>query len=34
MATTETVTLYRPVGPKELESIRQSGYGFPPRLPE
>ncbi|HEX8220596.1 MAG TPA: hypothetical protein VF914_15495 [Chloroflexia bacterium] len=29
------VTLYRPVGPKELELIRQSGYtAFPPRLPE
>lgn len=28
-------TLYRPVGPKELELIRQSGYAaFPPRLPE
>jgi hypothetical protein len=31
----ETVTLYRPVGPKELELIRASGYrSFPPRLPE
>lgn len=31
----ETVTLYRPVGPKELELIRQSGFrAFPPRLPE
>ncbi len=28
-------TLYRPVGPEELELIRQSGYTkFPPRLPE
>jgi hypothetical protein len=31
----ETVTLWRPVGPKELELIRQSGMRtFPPRLPE
>src|SRR3979411_431388 len=31
----ETVTLWRPVGPKELELIRQSGMrSFPPRLPE
>lgn len=30
-----TVTLYRPVGPKELELIEQSGFtAFPPRLPE
>jgi hypothetical protein len=30
-----TVTLYRPVGPKELALIRESGYqAFPPRLPE
>lgn len=29
------VTLWRPVGPKELELIRQSGMkAFPPRLPE
>lgn len=29
------VTLYRPVGPKELELIRESGFKrFPPRLPE
>jgi len=29
----ETVTLYRPVGPEELELIRQSGFAaFPPRL--
>ena len=28
-------TLYRPVGPKELERIAASGYReFPPRLPE
>jgi ADP-ribosylglycohydrolase len=30
-----TVTLYRPVGPKELELIEATGYrAFPPRLPE
>jgi hypothetical protein len=30
---TDTVTLYRPVGPEELELIRQSGFvAFPPRL--
>jgi hypothetical protein len=30
-----TMTLYRPVGPKELEVIQQSGFKrFPPRLPE
>lgn len=30
-----TLTLYRPVGPKELELIAASGYReFPPRLPE
>lgn len=30
-----TVTLYRPVGPKELELIASSGWReFPPRLPE
>jgi hypothetical protein len=30
-----TVTLWRPVGPKELELIRAGGMkGFPPRLPE
>jgi len=29
------VTLYRPVGPRELELIRASGSrAFPPRLPE
>src|SRR5215468_11883191 len=29
------VTLWRPVGPKELDLIRQSGFrAFPPRLPE
>jgi len=31
----DTVTLFRPVGPKELELIRASGNrAFPPRLPE
>ena len=31
----DTVTLYRPVGPRELELIRTSGWReFPPRLPE
>jgi hypothetical protein len=31
----ETVTLYRPVGPVELELIKASGWrAFPPRLPE
>jgi hypothetical protein len=30
-----TTTLYRPVGPNELELIKQSGWKrFPPRLPE
>ncbi len=33
--TLEVVTLYRPVGPKEFELIRASGFReFPPRLPE
>src|SRR5207244_7198370 len=32
--TEETILLYRPVGPAELELIRESGYRvFPPRLP-
>lgn len=31
----DTVTLYRPVGTKELELIEESGWSaFPPRLPE
>jgi hypothetical protein len=30
----ETVTLYRPTGPKELELVKQSGWRrWPPRLP-
>lgn len=33
--TEETITLYRPVGAKELELIEAAGYSrFPPRLPE
>ena len=33
-ADSETVTLYRPVGQKELDLIVESGYrAFPPRLP-
>ncbi len=32
---TETTIMYRPVGPKELALIVESGYrAFPPRLPE
>jgi hypothetical protein len=31
----ETIALWRPVGPKELELIRQTGMrAFPPRLPD
>ncbi len=31
----ETVTLYRPTGPKELELVKESGFKrWPPRLPE
>ncbi len=31
----ETVTLYRPTGPEELELVKQTGYTkWPPRLPE
>jgi hypothetical protein len=31
----ETITLYRPVGPKELALIEAAGFReFPPRLPE
>ena len=31
----DTITLWRPVGPKELELIRDSGMrAFPPRLPD
>src|ERR1051326_227742 len=31
----QSITLYRPVGPKELELIAASGYReFPPRLPD
>lgn len=32
---TETITLWRPVGPKELELIEAAGMrAFPPRLPD
>ena len=35
MQTNDLTILYRPVGPKELELIEQSGWTkFPPRLPE
>src|SRR5258708_19607561 len=35
MAQIETTTLYRPVGPEELELIKQADWSaFPPRLPE
>jgi hypothetical protein len=31
----QTITLFRPVGPKELELIRAANFrAFPPRLPE
>lgn len=31
----ETITLYRPPGPEELELVKASGYReWPPRLPE
>ena len=34
-ASEQTLTLWRPVGPKELELIQQSGMrNFPPRLPD
>ena len=35
MRPTNVTILWRPVGPKELELIEQSGWKeFPPRLPE
>lgn len=35
MKQAETVTLFRPVGPKELELLRQNHFRrWPPRLPE
>jgi hypothetical protein len=35
MSVGNTVTLFRPVGSKELDLIRRSGFReFPPRLPE
>lgn len=31
----ETVTLYRPIGPEELQLVEDSGFkAWPPRLPE
>ena len=34
MSTRKTVTLFRPVGQKEMDLIRESNYrNFPPRLP-
>lgn len=33
--TDETITLYRPTGPEELELVKQSNFTkWPPRLPE
>ena len=35
MSEVRTTTMYRPVGPAELDLIRESGFkAFPPRLPE
>ncbi len=35
MSSEKTITLFRPVGPAELELIRESGFrAFPLRLPE
>jgi hypothetical protein len=35
LSTDDTVTLFRPVGPKELKLIEESGFrAFPPRLPD
>ena len=35
MVNQDTITLYRPTGPKELELVIESGYKkWPPRLPE
>ena len=35
MKQAETVTLFRPVGPKELALLQQNGFSrWPPRLPE
>lgn len=35
MTGSETITLWRPVGPAELRLIEEAGYrAFPPRLPE
>jgi hypothetical protein len=33
--TTETVTLWRPTGPKEMALVREAGFrAWPPRLPD
>lgn len=35
ISTDETVTMYRPTGPEELELVKASGFlRWPPRLPE
>jgi hypothetical protein len=35
MTARDTVTVYRPTGPAELDRVRQSGFHrWPPRLPE
>ena len=35
MGKEDTITLYRPTGPKELELVKASNYtSWPPRLPE
>jgi hypothetical protein len=35
IVTMDTIALYRPIGPAELELIRSSGWKeFPPRLPD
>ncbi len=35
MSSPETIVMYRPVGPEELELLRASGFRrWPPRLPE
>ncbi|MGO1002487.1 ADP-ribosylation/crystallin J1 [Lysobacter sp. CA196] len=35
MSKSDTITLYRPVGPEELALLRKSGFKrWPPRLPE
>jgi hypothetical protein len=35
MSTPSTITLYRPLGPEELELVKKTGFcGWPPRKPE